>query len=184
MTHESDSCRRREGYHRPEGFNRKGRKLTAETRERRLLRTQGTHNPNYEEQKKLFKPAARRPAWRIARLLFVHMVEGNLARVKELCYEALKVHQEKDIDNSSATEIWITQIDERIGTQLFDELFIETVWDLSQTRRSEIEELEQMGPERLKWLDQLLLKHSLTWQPEVGSLSAETAEGAVEDSIS
>jgi hypothetical protein len=147
----------------------------------REIREGGTSSVPLEELRKQFKPAPRRVSWLLGRLIFVHLVEGNLQRVADLCRQALTAYQQKDIDNSEPNEVYITQLDEVIGEKLFEQLAVETVWDLAQCRRSQVEQITQFGPERVKWCDRVLARYLYQWKPEevVNAESAGSAEETV-----
>jgi hypothetical protein len=150
-------------------------RTAAETRD---LLFGGQSNVHQDDLKKQYKPISRRRAWLLARLLFIHLKEGHLVRVADVCNEAMIAHTKKTGDDGDATEVWITQLNELIGNALFNELMIETVQDLSTVRRSEIAELPNFGAEKLLWLENLLTAHGRWWTPETEEmrLTAEDAE--------
>ena len=167
MKSDPGNHRQRKGFSPTDKF--RCRRVSQAALKHKAVRSAGTSHVSPEELKKQYQPCARRPAWRLCRLLFLHLVEGNLQRVKELCKQTQSLHLEKDIDNSEPQELYITQIDELIGEKLFNELLVETVWDLSQCRRSEVEMITQFGAGRVKWCDALLAEHGYQWKPEMVS---------------
>jgi len=117
------------------------------------------------EYEQNLKPAPRRAAWICARLLFCEIERGNLRRLPDLFKRAYYAHLNTE-ERMDVQEIYLVNLHPRIAGILFESIMVETVWDLSQVRRSEVIGVANMGPMYLAWCDDLLHKHGLAWMPE------------------
>jgi hypothetical protein len=95
------------------------------------------------------------------------MLLGDHDRMDQIHFQAKMAFREAEDADSHPTEFeLLADINPRYAAILERWSAVESVWDLTSCRRSEVVGLRGVGPEIMKWCDGLLSKHELAWRPE------------------
>lgn len=111
-------------------------------------------------------PAPRRTAWLLGRRFMLAIETGDLPRMRSIAAEAEFAHLDEPPSKDDPREVWLTKISPSMGKLLYVGAMVETLWELSMCRRSEVAGLEGMNAWGLAWCDDLLVKKKLKWMPE------------------
>lgn len=112
------------------------------------------------------RPAPRNVAWQLGRRFMLAVEKGDLKRMRAISAEAEFAHEEQEEPYRPDRDTQLSRISPKFAKVLFDGLMVETAWDLSQVKRSEVCQIPGIDARVVIWCDQVLKKRGLDWAKE------------------
>ena len=112
------------------------------------------------------KPAPRRTAWLLARRFMLAIEAGDLRRMRSIAVEAEFAYLDEPPREGDPREVWLVKISPSMAKLLYESLMVETLYELSMCRRSEVSMIRGVSSYQLAWCDDLLANRKMKWMPE------------------